>query len=149
MPQDHGAEQGDVDGHLECSLALVMVAAETRSRVAAHHAAGTLRWFGVDDPSEMQRLQTDHAERMQEISNFQLGGPEKLTGAEDPRHAWMMVTSSVIRSWCRATLHESDDASDKIGAESNPQRTEVKHYVENLNAAPPEWKIDDVRSRAS
>ena len=30
MPKDRGAEQGDVDGPLECSLALGMVAAETR-----------------------------------------------------------------------------------------------------------------------
>ena len=34
MPQDDGAEQGDVDGPLECSLALWMVAAEARLRVA-------------------------------------------------------------------------------------------------------------------
>ena len=30
MPKDRGAEQGDVDGPLECSLALGMVAAEAR-----------------------------------------------------------------------------------------------------------------------
>ena len=29
LPEDRGAEQGDVDGPLECSLALGMVAAET------------------------------------------------------------------------------------------------------------------------
>ena len=29
LPKDRGAEQGDVDGSLECSLALGMVAAET------------------------------------------------------------------------------------------------------------------------
>ena len=32
MPEDRGAEQGDVGGLLECSLALGMVAAETRAR---------------------------------------------------------------------------------------------------------------------
>ena len=68
----------------ECSLALGMVAAEAQTRVAAQQAGGNLPWFGVDDPSQMQRLQTDYAERMQKISNFQLGGPEKLTGADDP-----------------------------------------------------------------
>ena len=35
MPKDRGAEQGDVDGPSECSLALGMVAAESRGRVAA------------------------------------------------------------------------------------------------------------------
>ena len=34
MPKDRGAEQGDVDDPRECSLALGMVAAEARLRVA-------------------------------------------------------------------------------------------------------------------
>ena len=34
MPKDRGAEQGDVDGPLECSLALSMVAAEARGSIA-------------------------------------------------------------------------------------------------------------------
>ena len=61
MPEDRGAEQGDVDGPLECSLALGMVAAEARGSIAARQAA--------------------------ESANFQLGGPEKLTIAHDIRHA--------------------------------------------------------------
>ena len=52
-----------------------MVAAETRRRIAAQQAAGNLPWIGVDDPSELQRLQADHAARLQESANFQLGGP--------------------------------------------------------------------------
>ena len=59
VPKDRGAEQGDVDGPLECSLALGSVAAETRGRVSAQQASGSLPWIGVDDPSEMQRLQAD------------------------------------------------------------------------------------------
>ena len=43
--------------------------------------------FGVNDPAEEQRLQADHAARMQESANFQLGRPENLTGAHDPQHA--------------------------------------------------------------
>ena len=34
IPKGRGADQGDVDGPLECSLALGMVAAETRGHVA-------------------------------------------------------------------------------------------------------------------
>ena len=81
MPKDRGAEQGDVDGPLECSLALGMVAAETRRRVAAQQASGSRPWIGVDDPSDVQRLQAEHAVRLQETANFQLGGP-----ADGPRH---------------------------------------------------------------
>ena len=64
MPKDRGAEQGDVDGPLECSLALGLVAAETRGSMAARQAAGTLPWIGVNDPAEEQRLQADHAARL-------------------------------------------------------------------------------------
>ena len=87
MPKDRGAERGDVDGSLECNLALGMVAAETRGRVAAQQALSSLPWIGVDDLSETKRLPAGHTAKMQIISYFQLGGPEKLTGADDPRHA--------------------------------------------------------------
>ena len=48
------------------------------------HAA--FPWIGVDGPSDADFLQADHAGRQQETANFQLGGPEKLFGADDPRH---------------------------------------------------------------
>ena len=103
-----------------------MVAAETRKRVAAQQVVGNLPWVGVDDPSEMQRFQTDYAERMQKISNFQLVGPEKLTGAHDPRHAlqrngsladlWYMDDGDIL---CHpilvpSNLHEFDDATKLV-----------------------------------
>ena len=53
--------------------------------MAAQQASGSLPWIGVDDPCELQRLQADHAVGQQETANFQLGGPEKFTGA-DARH---------------------------------------------------------------
>ena len=111
MPKDRGAEQGDVDGTLECSLASGMVAAETRGIVAARQAAGTFSWIGVDDPAEEQGLQADHAARVLESANFQLGGPEKLIGAHDAQHAlqksgglagqWYMDDGDIVspKSW--------------------------------------------------
>ena len=36
----------------------------------------------------MQRLQAEHTAKAQRISNFQRGGTDKLTGADDPRHAF-------------------------------------------------------------
>ena len=72
---------------LECSLVLGMVAAETRRSEAAQQVAGSLPWIGVDNPTEEQQLRADHATRMQESADFQLGGPEKLTDAHDPQHA--------------------------------------------------------------
>ena len=43
--------------------------------------------IGVDDPLEEQRLQTEHASKMQKVSTFQLGESATLTGANDPPHA--------------------------------------------------------------
>ena len=59
-----------------------MVAAEARGREQA--SGSLLWWFGVDDLAE-ERLRAAHVARVQESVNFQLGGPEKLTGANDPR----------------------------------------------------------------
>ena len=82
MPKDRGAEQVDVDGPLECSPALGMVAAETRGRVAAQQASGSLLWIGVDHPSELQRLQADHAVRLQR--NCQLPVRWSLNNSPEP-----------------------------------------------------------------
>ena len=132
MPKDRGAEQGDVNGPLECSPALGMVAAETRRRVAAQQASGSLPWIIVDDPSELQRLQAEHTAKLQRVSNFQLGGPEQLTGDDGPRHAlqehggladlWHMDGGDVV---CHpillpSYLHEFDHAFTKVGAERKP-----------------------------
>ena len=41
-----------------------------------------------------------------------------------------------------------DVANARVGAERNPLKTEVIYHVNDLDAAPPEWKIGDVRSLA-
>ena len=46
-------------------------------------------------------------------------------------------------------LHDFDDANDKVGADRNPFKTEVVYYVADLDAAPPKWKLDEVRKLAS
>ena len=61
----------------------------------------------------------------------------------------MMVISTVTRSWCPPTCTNFDDANDKVGAECNPQSTEVIYYVADLDTAPLDWKIDEVRKLAS
>ena len=145
---------------LECSLALGMLAAETRGSLAARQAAGTLPWIGVNDSAEEQRVQADHAARLQESGNFQLGGPEKHTGAHDPKHA-LQKSGGLADQWsmddgdtmCHPILvlpflQEFDVANVRVGAERNPLKTEVIYYVNDLDAAPPEWRNGDVRSLA-
>ena len=46
-------------------------------------------------------------------------------------------------------LQVFDTANAKNGAEWNPQKTEDIHHASDLDAARPEWRIDDVRSLAS
>ena len=129
-----------------------MVAAETRGSIAARQAAGTLPWIGVNDPAAEQRLQADHAARLQESANFQLGGTEKLTGAHDPQHA-LQKSGGLADQWymddgdisCHPILvlflQDFDVADAKVGAERNPLKTEVIYYVNDLDAAHPEWRV--------
>ena len=45
-------------------------------------------------------------------------------------------------------LQKFDVASASVGAERNPLNTEVIYFVNDLDEAPPEWRIGDVRSLA-
>ena len=56
MPKDRDAEQGDVDGPLECSLALGVVSAKTGPHAAWQQAARAVSWNGVDSHEEWQRV---------------------------------------------------------------------------------------------
>ena len=105
----------------------------------------------MNDPAEGQRLQADYAARVQESANFQLGGPAKLTRADDPRYVlrknggladlWYMDDGDIM---CHpilvpSFLQEFDVTNAKVGAERHPQKTEVIHNVNDLDAAPLEW----------
>ena len=77
----------------------------------------------------------------------------KITGAGDSRHAPQknggLADSRYMDDgdvMCHPILvpcyvQEFDVANAKVGAERNPQKTEVIHYVNDLDAALPEWRI--------
>ena len=44
VEKDRGAEQGDVDGPLECSMVVAQVARETRMSIADSQRQGVLPW---------------------------------------------------------------------------------------------------------
>ena len=68
---------------------------------------------------------------MRKNSNFLLGGRvDDLCYIDDGD---ILCHSILVPS----NLHEFDDAYDKVGAE-------VIYYIADLDAAPPEWKIDEV-----
>ena len=87
LPKDRGAEQGDVNGPLKCSLALETVAAE--ARLAEQQAAGTLSRVGAHDLADAERLQgeqhdaSDVPANPQLDSEFVLGGTGKLARNRD------------------------------------------------------------------
>ena len=156
MPKNRGAEQGDVDGPLECSLASGMVAAETRGRIAARQAAGGFPWIGVNDTSEQQRLRADHATRLQESANFQLGDLEKRTGAHDPRHA-LQKKGGLADRWY---MDDGDHVSPDLGAvfpEGSRRRqcqslcrtepTKNRSHI-LLERATHEWRVHEVQNVA-
>ena len=91
---------------------------------------------------------------------FQLGGPAKLTSAHDPRHA-LQKNGGLADQWCMddggivchpilvlPSLQDFDVDNSRVGAEWNPLKTEVTHYVNDLDAAPLEWRTGDVWSWA-
>ena len=133
MPKDRGAEQGDVDGPVECRLALGTVAAQARGNIAARQAAGTLPWIGVNDPVEVQRLKADNAARVQRVSQLSACWP-RSAHAHDPQHAlqknggsadqWFMDDGDIM---CHPILvlpflQDFDVANARVGAERNPPK---------------------------
>ena len=97
---------------------------------------------------------------MRETANFQLGGPERPPGADDPRHAlqkkggladlWYTDDGDIL---CHpilvpSYLQELDVANAKVAAERKPQKTEVIYHVNDLDAAPLEWRHGDVHDMA-
>ena len=72
MAKDRGAEQGDVDGPLECGLTLGVVARETRSALHDAQEQGSIPWMRADTVGireakdsrvDMQTRKDKHRER--------------------------------------------------------------------------------------
>ena len=135
MPTDRGAEQGDVDGPLERSLALGMVATETRERTAAPHG---LVLTVLQNYSDCKQT-TEPECRNQPTSS--LAGADRLRCTD---HGDMMCHPILVLPF----LQDFDIANARVRAERNPLKTEVIYHVNDLDAAPPEWRIGDVQNMA-
>ena len=102
--------------------------------MAAQQLSGSFPWIGVDDPSEMQRFQAQHTQsNCRESPTFNWVDLEKLTGAHDTGHA-LQEKGGLADLWY---MDEGDIMSYPVPV--------VIHNLDDLDAAPPEWKIDDVR----
>ena len=98
-----------------------MVAAEARSLAAGQQAAGTVPRVGTNDHEEVQRLQNTYQSTMLLLQNFQLGGPEKVTGTDDPRHA-LQENGGPADFWYLALVHSYLEALDTSNVSTGAER---------------------------
>ena len=95
------------------------------------------------------------AEELRLSANFQLGVQQSSPAPTTRRKAeawringtWTTLTICVTQSWCYLFCRTSTSPTPE-SEQRNPLKTEVIHHVNDLDAAPPEWRIDDVRSVA-
>ena len=138
-----------------------MVAAEAGLRVAERQAARALSGLAHTTQQTQEDFKTNNTAGCNVSEAFGLEAWKKLTGAGDPRHA-PQANGGLAEHWyldngdnlCHPilvlpNLQASDTANAKIGAERNKRNTEVIYHVADLDAAPPEWKINDVRPLVS
>ena len=126
--------QSNVDSSLDCSLALGMVATETRGSFVVRRATGTLPWISVNDPAEEQRPQADHAVRSQSSSNLAVQKSSLVPTTRSMRcrragltDRWYMDDEDIM---CHPILvlpflQDFDVVNVRVGAERNPLKTEV------------------------
>jgi hypothetical protein len=161
-PKDRGAEQGDVDGPLECSLALARVAADTRTSIAKQQRNETLPWC-TDDQSAIVEARAEHDLRMQESSAFESTQVEGAGVRIDPWHR-IQKNGGIVDFWylddgdilCDPRLVvpylEAFDAANKtVGAERNVKKTEVIYLAlqEELDQHGLNWCLHRVAELAT
>ena len=94
MPTERGAEQGDVDGPLECSHDCTLQNSRREPSPGLAHAT-------------KQTMKDFKRNKMPLLRDFQPSGPEKLKGADDPLHA------------CPARKTEAQQTSDTTMTETS------------------------------
>ena len=87
-----------------------------------------------------------------------LAARKSITSAHDPAARACRKTRGLADLWymddgdilCHPILvpQEFDIANATVGAERNPQKTEVVYNVNDLDSAPSEWRIRDVQNMA-
>ena len=157
MPKDRGAEQRDVDGFLECSLALGMVGSRgarkhCRTASGGHPSLdkherlcrGTETCKQATRP-DCSNQQTSSMVAQQSSLVFMARGMRcRKAEAWRTSGAWMTMTSRATQPWCCPFCRTSTLPMPESEPSRNPRKTEVIYFVNDLMQAPPEWKIGDV-----
>ena len=162
MPKDRGAEQGDVDGPLECSLVLAQVAGAARLDLAAKQRSGSLPWFSTEDNTNEAAIQ-DFDHRSVRARSFEEEAHENTEVRLDPRlelqkngglaDFWYLDDGDIMcdPSMVLPFLDAFDSQNVLVGAERNMTKTQVIYYAtpDLLASRAHEWRLDDVKSKAS
>jgi len=138
--KDRGAEQGDVDGPMECSIALATVARQARVKVADLQRRSLLPW-ATSDTAGTTAACDDYDCRKRRGEAFDAGSDASAELRLDPRDE-MQVMGGLVDFWylddgdifCHSQLvarylQAFDEANARIGAVRNPKKTEVMYYT--------------------
>ena len=166
--KDRGAEQGDVDGPLECSLTLGAVAAEARHKLHQAQRAGQLPWASQDmeaaqaAANEFDSRQSRSAtwlasspqdRREQSISQSIIPSPQHETQAYGGvADFWYLDDGDILcePGLVLALLQHFDEANGAAGAIRNRSKTEVIYYAseDELSEKASEWRVEEVAQQA-
>jgi hypothetical protein len=139
QPKDRGAEQGDVDGPMECSLTLGAVARDTRSAIHRQQRQGQLPW-ACETSADVVTSQDDFDRRVEMSRTYQEQRANAVDHTDDPRlevqrgggiaDFWYLDGGDVL---CCPELVEPffaafDQANPRVGAERSCPKTEVIYY---------------------
>ena len=105
---------------------------------------GMIEWSAVRNPASFLDFKLNNMARYSEFKTFSPDMPSRKTEwyTEDGD---IQCHPILVLSYLQAF----DTANVKIGAERSPQNTEIMHKVPDLDAAPLEWTIKEVRPLAS
>ena len=177
--KDRGAEQGDVDGPLECSVTLGVVAARARATVHGAQRRGDLPWTtGVLASAPITAAEAAMTTAAAEEFDQRLARTaawealEPAQRREQDRHQRLLTcpahevqsAGGLVDAWflddgdilvdprlVQPYLASFDAVNPSVGAERNVAKTEVIYYAteEQLHRHASEWRLDEVRALAT
>ena len=167
--KDRGAEQGDVDGPLECSLAMGKISSLSRHAVHEKQRRGELPWIGAASGEQLQAAQYDFDQRRirhRAWTETTPSGRRSDSGDKaiipDPAHEiqafggiadfWYLDDGDIIchPELVLAILQSHDNADAAAGGSRNLSKSEVLYFVDEatLAAHTSDWHLAEVGALA-
>ena len=169
--KDRGAEQGDVDGPLECGITAAQALKRTRRRLHEAQCQGLLPWTGPpQDPTVGQQAVADFESRKRRSGEWSALPPHRRREAEgagpiipDPSHEvqrhggvvdWDYLDDDdflIAPPLVPTLLRIIDEEMALIGASRNRAKTEVLYFAsaEALAEHDAAWELEFVKTQAA